>query len=103
MGFSTSSARTEPQKEFKIIGAGFPRTGTKSTKKALEMLGYKVLHMEDVFPNNLDKDFVNALTSDHYMVCVISAAVNLTRFEHYRTSICKRFWIWVSTRPWTGP
>jgi hypothetical protein len=30
------------QTEIKLIGAGFPRTGTTSTKLALELLGYKV-------------------------------------------------------------
>jgi hypothetical protein len=36
-----------------IIGAGFGRTGTTSLKRALEHLGYKCYHMEEV-PRNLD-------------------------------------------------
>ena len=36
----------------------------QSTKAALEMLGYKVYHMEDIMSNGLDKMHLWALTSD---------------------------------------
>jgi hypothetical protein len=51
----------------KVIGAGFPRSGTKSTKKALEELGYKVFHMEDFMSNNLQDDATLAMTSDYFL------------------------------------
>ena len=36
----------------KIIGAGFPRTGTNTLKKSLEMLGYsKTYHMKELLMN----------------------------------------------------
>jgi hypothetical protein len=52
------------QTEFKLIGAGFARTGTSSTKKALEQLGYKVFHMEDVIRYGLGMDLAMAIASD---------------------------------------
>jgi len=54
-------------KRLHIIGAGFPRTGTTSTKKALELLGYKVLHIEDLVRNGLGRPFLRALTNDEAM------------------------------------
>ena len=35
----------------RIIGAGFGRTGTMSLKQALEQLGYRCYHMEEVLAN----------------------------------------------------
>ena len=35
----------------KVIGAGFGRTGTTSLKVALDMLGFKCYHMQEVFKN----------------------------------------------------
>ena len=67
VGLKGGSVTLEPQKEFKLIGAGFPRSGTKSTKRALEILGYKVLHMEDIASNGLVQDFLYALIADEYM------------------------------------
>jgi hypothetical protein len=55
------------QTEIKLIGVGFPRTGTKSMKAALELLGYKVFHMEDFVGSGLDKLFVRALASDYFL------------------------------------
>ena len=46
LGFTKEhlAAPVQPQRELKVIGAGFYRTGTMSTKKALERLGYRVFH-----------------------------------------------------------
>ena len=38
--------------ELKVIGAGLPRTGTLSLKKALEILGFNCYHMLENFKNN---------------------------------------------------
>jgi len=54
----------DPQKELLVLGAGFARTGTKSTKAALKMMGYKVMHMEDIMENNLGPEVVYAASSD---------------------------------------
>ena len=40
-----------------VIGAGFGRTGTYSTKLALEELGYKCHHMEAVFTHGQAKQW----------------------------------------------
>lgn len=40
------------------------RTGTRTQKLALERLGYRVLHMEDLGSLGLTKHFFRALTSD---------------------------------------
>ncbi|MEO6348371.1 MAG: sulfotransferase family protein [Aquaticitalea sp.] len=50
----------------KIIGAGFGRTGTLSTKTALEMLGYPCYHMFEVIENKANKthlDFWNEVAN----------------------------------------
>jgi hypothetical protein len=58
-----------PQTELKVLGAGFPRTGTISTKKALERMGYKVFHHAEVASNGLTRDLNRALmsNSDFYL------------------------------------
>jgi hypothetical protein len=42
-----------------VIGSGFGRTGTESTKKALDILGYKTYHMKEIIENSL---------SDHVLI-----------------------------------
>lgn len=42
----------------KIVGAGFPRTGTNTLKKALEQLGYsKTYHFKEMIANPTDLDY----------------------------------------------
>jgi hypothetical protein len=36
----------------KVIGAGFGRTGTASLKEALDILGFKCYHMQEVFKHH---------------------------------------------------
>ena len=67
----------EPQTEFKVIGAGNSRSGTKSTKAALEMLGYKVFHMEDFQTNRMVIDLLQALASDYHFDLFISKVLSL--------------------------
>ena len=38
------------------------RTGTNSQKRVLELLGYKVLHSDDLMGHGLEKDFIAAMT-----------------------------------------
>ena len=66
-----------PQKEIFVIGAGYARTGTKSTKKALSMLGYRAFHMEDIQSQGLAPFFVKALTSDAMMDAFIQKILDL--------------------------
>ena len=77
IGLKGGSVSRAPQQEFKLIGAGFPRSGTKSTKRALEILGYKVLHMEDVAANGLAPDFLYALIADEYMDAYLDKILSL--------------------------
>lgn len=46
---STPSSRT-----IKVIGAGFGRTGTTSLKQALNILGFKCYHMQEILRKNDD-------------------------------------------------
>jgi hypothetical protein len=43
----------------KIIGAGFGRTGTMSTQKALNMLGFPCYHMFEVIENKENKNHID--------------------------------------------
>ena len=63
----TMDEKYEKQKELKVIGAGMPRTGTKSTKAALEKLGYKVFHMDEFNSHGLGSLMTKALLSDYYL------------------------------------
>ncbi|MEG3143315.1 sulfotransferase [Sphingomonas sp. RT2P30] len=48
-----------------VIGSGFGRTGTRSLKDALELLGFGPCHhMEEVFPNPKQVDFWCAVARD---------------------------------------
>jgi hypothetical protein len=58
---NSKQVKIEPQQELKIIGAGFPRSATKSTKAALTILGYKVFHTEDLEGLNLGQDMLMAM------------------------------------------
>jgi len=44
------------QVPFRIVSAGFPRTGTASLQRALSILGYPTYHFAKVFPNCRDAD-----------------------------------------------
>lgn len=72
-----------------LIGAGFGRTGTKSTKLALETLGYGPCHhMEEVFTNQDQLP--------HWRAAVDEQAVDWERaFAGYRSAID-----WPSTHYW---
>lgn len=63
----TIDQKYEKQTELKVIGAGMPRTGTKSTKAALEKLGYKVFHMDEFNSHGLASLMTKALMSDYYL------------------------------------
>lgn len=61
-----SASGVHRQKEIKIIGAGFARTGTTSTKAALELLGYKAFHMRDCMQMGLGDLIVKAAASEYF-------------------------------------
>jgi hypothetical protein len=63
-GFLGRENRITPQKEFFVLGAGLSRTGTKSTKAALQYLGYKAVHMEDIMDMGLGNEVAFAMHSD---------------------------------------
>lgn len=67
MGFpsllGSRTVTTTPQKEFLVLGAGLGRTGTHSQKRALERLGYKVLHSLDLASSGLVDSYARALRS----------------------------------------
>lgn len=60
---TTQTARAPPQ-QLLVLGAGLSRTGTKSQKKALELLNYKVFHTEDLMLEQMSSLYAQALTSD---------------------------------------
>ena len=41
--------------EMQVIGAGFGRTGTWSTKAALDQLGFPCYHMSEILSNKENK------------------------------------------------
>ena len=45
--------------ELKLIGAGFGRTGTWSTKAALDQLGFPCYHMSEILGNKENKSHLN--------------------------------------------
>ena len=45
--------------ELQVIGAGFGRTGTWSTKAALDQLGFPCYHMSEILSNKENKSHLN--------------------------------------------
>lgn len=63
IGLESETAQITPQKEFLVVGAGLSRTGTRTQKRTLEMLGYKVLHTDGVTKERLGDLYREALRS----------------------------------------
>eukprot|EP01113_Clastostelium_recurvatum_P038622 TRINITY_DN579_c0_g1_i2.p1 TRINITY_DN579_c0_g1~~TRINITY_DN579_c0_g1_i2.p1 ORF type:complete len:266 (-),score=43.97 TRINITY_DN579_c0_g1_i2:216-965(-) len=54
------SSTTKGVDGLQVIGAGFGRTGTKSTQDALDILGYKTHHMVEVIHHNQGQHWLEA-------------------------------------------
>ena len=74
----------------KVIGAGFPRTGTMTLKKALETLGfYKTYHYKDLIANSKKLKFWqeledNGLTNFEALFEGFEATVDFPGYPYYK-------------------
>ena len=65
-GLAPAPPPAPPATELKVVGAGFFRSGTKTTKRALQILGFTPMHTEDMQSNGLGHDLMLALTCPQY-------------------------------------
>ena len=56
----------QQQRGLQVIGAGFGRTGTFSTKEALNILGFPCYHMTEVISNGDQKLWLDAKEKKEY-------------------------------------